>query len=83
MKDVAAIVHRKLKTFMEIALEENSMGRFLYKSLSRTWGAQPRGGGGTGKRKPLGATVLKLGSKTALTSLTQDVMGLFKRSVGN
>ncbi|XP_016016454.2 condensin-2 complex subunit G2 isoform X1 [Rousettus aegyptiacus] len=39
VKDVAATVHRKLKTFMEITLEEDSMERFLYESSSRTLGA--------------------------------------------
>ncbi|XP_036103386.1 condensin-2 complex subunit G2 isoform X2 [Molossus molossus] len=39
VKDVAAAVHRKLKTFMEITLEEDSMERFLYESSSRTLGA--------------------------------------------
>uniref|UniRef100_A0A8P0P702 Condensin-2 complex subunit G2 n=1 Tax=Canis lupus familiaris TaxID=9615 RepID=A0A8P0P702_CANLF len=39
MKDVAATVHRKLKTFMEITLEEDSTERFLYESSSRTLGA--------------------------------------------
>uniref|UniRef100_A0A8C4PFJ4 Condensin-2 complex subunit G2 n=1 Tax=Equus asinus TaxID=9793 RepID=A0A8C4PFJ4_EQUAS len=39
VKDVAATVHRKLKTFMEITLEEDSIERFLYESSSRTLGA--------------------------------------------
>lgn len=39
VKDVAATVHRKLKTFMEITLEEDSLQRFLYESSSRTLGA--------------------------------------------
>nr|XP_019598083.1 PREDICTED: condensin-2 complex subunit G2 isoform X2 [Rhinolophus sinicus] len=39
VKDVATTVHRKLKTFMEITLEEDSMERFLYESSSRTLGA--------------------------------------------
>ncbi|VFV21653.1 condensin-2 complex subunit g2 [Lynx pardinus] len=39
VKDVAATVHRKLKTFMEITLDEDSMERFLYESSSRTLGA--------------------------------------------
>lgn len=39
VKDVAATVHRKLKTFMEITLEEDSLERFLYESSSRTLGA--------------------------------------------
>uniref|UniRef100_A0A8C3YKU7 Condensin-2 complex subunit G2 n=1 Tax=Catagonus wagneri TaxID=51154 RepID=A0A8C3YKU7_9CETA len=38
VKDVAAAVHRKLKTFMEITLEEDSLERFLYESSSRTLG---------------------------------------------
>ncbi|XP_014643079.1 PREDICTED: condensin-2 complex subunit G2 isoform X2 [Ceratotherium simum simum] len=38
VKDVAATVHRKLKTFMEITLEEDSMERFLYETSSRTLG---------------------------------------------
>ncbi|XP_037372427.1 condensin-2 complex subunit G2 isoform X2 [Talpa occidentalis] len=38
VKDVAAAVHRKLKTFMEITLEEDSVERFLYESSSRTLG---------------------------------------------
>ncbi|KAI5153877.1 Condensin-2 Complex Subunit G2 [Manis pentadactyla] len=38
VKDVAATVHRKLKTFMEITLEEDSLERFLYESSSRTLG---------------------------------------------
>ncbi|XP_040840295.1 condensin-2 complex subunit G2 isoform X2 [Ochotona curzoniae] len=36
VKEVAAIVHRKLKTFMEITLEEDSIERFLYESSTRT-----------------------------------------------
>ncbi|XP_032250283.1 condensin-2 complex subunit G2 isoform X2 [Phoca vitulina] len=39
VKDVAATVHRKLKTFMEITLDEDSVERFLYESSSRTLGA--------------------------------------------
>ncbi|XP_045877162.1 condensin-2 complex subunit G2 isoform X3 [Meles meles] len=39
VKDVAASVHRKLKTFMEITLDEDSTERFLYESSSRTLGA--------------------------------------------
>ncbi|XP_066241784.1 condensin-2 complex subunit G2 isoform X1 [Saccopteryx leptura] len=39
VKDVAATVHRKLKMFMEITLEEDSMERFLYEASSRTLGA--------------------------------------------
>ncbi|XP_045648166.1 condensin-2 complex subunit G2 isoform X3 [Ursus americanus] len=39
VKDVAATVHRKLKTFMEITLDEDSTERFLYESSSRTLGA--------------------------------------------
>ncbi|XP_019514660.1 PREDICTED: condensin-2 complex subunit G2 isoform X1 [Hipposideros armiger] len=39
VQDAAATVHRKLKTFMEITLEEDSMERFLYESSSRTLGA--------------------------------------------
>ncbi|XP_070279657.1 condensin-2 complex subunit G2 isoform X3 [Myotis yumanensis] len=39
VKDVAAAVHRKLQTFMEITLEEDSKERFLYESSSRTLGA--------------------------------------------
>nr|KAF6271979.1 non-SMC condensin II complex subunit G2 [Pipistrellus kuhlii] len=39
VKDVAAAVHRKLQTFMEITLEEDSRERFLYESSSRTLGA--------------------------------------------
>nr|XP_030710232.1 condensin-2 complex subunit G2 isoform X6 [Globicephala melas] len=39
VKGVAATVHRKLKTFMEITLEEDSLERFLYESSSRTLGA--------------------------------------------
>ncbi|XP_078199417.1 condensin-2 complex subunit G2 isoform X9 [Callithrix jacchus] len=38
VKEVAATVHRKLKTFMEITLEEDSIERFLYESSSRTLG---------------------------------------------
>uniref|UniRef100_A0A4W2EUK3 Condensin-2 complex subunit G2 n=1 Tax=Bos indicus x Bos taurus TaxID=30522 RepID=A0A4W2EUK3_BOBOX len=39
VKDVAASIERKLKTFMEITLEEDSLERFLYESSSRTLGA--------------------------------------------
>ncbi|XP_036211329.1 condensin-2 complex subunit G2 isoform X4 [Myotis myotis] len=39
VKDVAAAVHKKLQTFMEITLEEDSKERFLYESSSRTLGA--------------------------------------------
>ncbi|KAI5775111.1 NCAPG2 [Gulo gulo luscus] len=39
VKDVAASVQRKLKTFMEITLDEDSTERFLYESSSRTLGA--------------------------------------------
>ncbi|XP_032499102.1 condensin-2 complex subunit G2 isoform X7 [Phocoena sinus] len=39
VKGVAATVHRKLKAFMEITLEEDSLERFLYESSSRTLGA--------------------------------------------
>ncbi|XP_072820142.1 condensin-2 complex subunit G2 isoform X1 [Vicugna pacos] len=39
VQDVAATVHRKLKAFMEITLEEDSRERFLYESSSRTLGA--------------------------------------------
>lgn len=38
VKEVAATVHRKLKTFMEITLEEDSIERFLYESSTRTLG---------------------------------------------
>ncbi|XP_016867865.1 condensin-2 complex subunit G2 isoform X6 [Homo sapiens] len=38
VREVAATVHRKLKTFMEITLEEDSIERFLYESSSRTLG---------------------------------------------
>ncbi|XP_060052856.1 condensin-2 complex subunit G2 isoform X2 [Erinaceus europaeus] len=38
VKDVAATVLRKLKTFMEITLEEDSVERYLYESSSRTLG---------------------------------------------
>lgn len=36
--EVAATVNRKLKTFMEITLEEDSLERFLYESSMRTLG---------------------------------------------
>lgn len=36
VQDTAATVHRKLKTFMEITLEEDSLERFLYQHSSRT-----------------------------------------------
>nr|XP_020741838.1 condensin-2 complex subunit G2 isoform X3 [Odocoileus virginianus texanus] len=39
VKDVAATIDRKLKAFMEITLEEDSLERFLYESSSRTLGA--------------------------------------------
>lgn len=39
VKEVAASVHRKLKTYMEITLDEDSTERFLYESSSRTLGA--------------------------------------------
>uniref|UniRef100_A0A8C7BUV2 Condensin-2 complex subunit G2 n=1 Tax=Neovison vison TaxID=452646 RepID=A0A8C7BUV2_NEOVI len=39
VKEVAASVNRKLKTFMEITLDEDSTERFLYESSSRTLGA--------------------------------------------
>ncbi|XP_058153602.1 condensin-2 complex subunit G2 [Dasypus novemcinctus] len=38
VKEVAATVQRKLKTFMEITLEEDSTERFLYESSRRTLG---------------------------------------------
>ncbi|XP_012513557.1 PREDICTED: condensin-2 complex subunit G2 [Propithecus coquereli] len=38
VKEVAATVHRKLKTFMEITLEEDSIERFLYEASARTLG---------------------------------------------
>lgn len=38
VKDVAASVNRKLKTFMEITLEEDNLERFLYESSMRTLG---------------------------------------------
>nr|XP_045016633.1 condensin-2 complex subunit G2 [Jaculus jaculus]XP_045016634.1 condensin-2 complex subunit G2 [Jaculus jaculus] len=38
VKEAAATVHRKLKTFMEITLEEDSLERFLYESSMRTLG---------------------------------------------
>lgn len=38
VKEVAAAVYRKLKTFMEITLEEDSLERFLYESSMRTLG---------------------------------------------
>lgn len=38
VKEVVATVHRKLKTFMEITLEEDSIERFLYESSTRTLG---------------------------------------------
>ncbi|XP_054989833.1 condensin-2 complex subunit G2 isoform X1 [Sorex araneus] len=38
VQDAAATIHRKLKTFMEITLEEDSLERFLYESSSRTLG---------------------------------------------
>ncbi|XP_069318820.1 condensin-2 complex subunit G2 [Eulemur rufifrons] len=38
VKEVAATVHRKLKTFMEITLEEDSIERFLYEVSARTLG---------------------------------------------
>ncbi|PNI36039.1 NCAPG2 isoform 4, partial [Pan troglodytes] len=38
VREVAATVHRKLKTFMEITLEEDSIERFLYESSSRSLG---------------------------------------------
>lgn len=38
VKEVAATIHRKLKTFMEITLEEDSIERFLYESSTRTLG---------------------------------------------
>ncbi|XP_062956346.1 condensin-2 complex subunit G2 [Cynocephalus volans] len=38
VKEAAATVHRKLKTFMEITLEEDSTERFLYESSMRTLG---------------------------------------------
>lgn len=37
-QEVAATVNRKLKTFMEITLEEDSLERFLYESSMRTLG---------------------------------------------
>ncbi|XP_028629032.1 condensin-2 complex subunit G2 [Grammomys surdaster] len=37
-KEVAATVNRKLKTFMEITLEEDSLERFLYELSMRTLG---------------------------------------------
>uniref|UniRef100_A0A8D2ASR7 Condensin-2 complex subunit G2 n=1 Tax=Sciurus vulgaris TaxID=55149 RepID=A0A8D2ASR7_SCIVU len=36
VKETAATVHRKLKDFMEITLEEDSLERFLYESSMRT-----------------------------------------------
>lgn len=38
VKETAATVHRKLKGFMEITLEEDSLERFLYESSVRTLG---------------------------------------------
>lgn len=38
VQEVAASVNRKLKTFMEITLEEDSLERFLYESSMRTLG---------------------------------------------
>lgn len=38
LKEVVETVNRKLKTFMEITLEEDSLERFLYKSSIRTLG---------------------------------------------
>ncbi|XP_077007705.1 condensin-2 complex subunit G2 [Tamandua tetradactyla] len=38
VKEVSATVQRKLKTFMEITLEEDSIERFLYESSTRTLG---------------------------------------------
>uniref|UniRef100_A0A8C6HH29 Condensin-2 complex subunit G2 n=1 Tax=Mus spicilegus TaxID=10103 RepID=A0A8C6HH29_MUSSI len=38
VKEVAGAVYRKLKTFMEITLEEDSLERFLYESSMRTLG---------------------------------------------
>nr|AAH76631.1 Non-SMC condensin II complex, subunit G2 [Mus musculus] len=38
VKEVATAVYRKLKTFMEITLEEDSLERFLYESSMRTLG---------------------------------------------
>uniref|UniRef100_A0A286XNQ2 Condensin-2 complex subunit G2 n=1 Tax=Cavia porcellus TaxID=10141 RepID=A0A286XNQ2_CAVPO len=38
VKEAAAMVHRKLKLFMEITLEEDSLERFLYESSMRTLG---------------------------------------------
>ncbi|KAG3277136.1 condensin-2 complex subunit G2 [Ictidomys tridecemlineatus] len=38
VKETAATVHRKLKAFMEITLEEDSLERFLYESSMRTLG---------------------------------------------
>uniref|UniRef100_A0A250Y6Z2 Condensin-2 complex subunit G2 n=1 Tax=Castor canadensis TaxID=51338 RepID=A0A250Y6Z2_CASCN len=38
VKETAATVHRKLKTFMEITLEEDSIERFLYELSMRTLG---------------------------------------------
>ncbi|EGW01367.1 Condensin-2 complex subunit G2 [Cricetulus griseus] len=38
LKEVAETVNRKLKTFMEITLEEDSLERFLYESSMRTLG---------------------------------------------
>ena len=37
VKGVVATVHRKLKTFIEITLEEDSLERFLYESSSKLW----------------------------------------------
>lgn len=65
---------------MEIALEDISTNHYRDLGELSPWQGC---GVGKGKRKALGATVLKLGSKTASTSVTQDVMGLFKRSVCN
>ncbi|CAH6779587.1 condensin-2 complex subunit G2 [Phodopus roborovskii] len=38
LKEVAETVNRRLKTFMEITLEEDSLERFLYESSTRTLG---------------------------------------------
>lgn len=38
VKEAVATVNRKLKTFMEITLEEDSLERFLYESSMRTLG---------------------------------------------
>lgn len=38
VKDVAATVHRKLKAFMEVTLQEDSLERCLYAASSRTLG---------------------------------------------